>query len=328
MSDLHTGENLTSLLHLCTYCGKPPVSGEQLKRCSGCFAGPVYCGAPCQAADWITHRTAYHGISRDSDFYKSVMEPSAQMLGYESAYALSRGMSEYLEAHKWTLAALIKAYTLLHFGVWQFAASFPADKVLLLELVSLGPDRNPAEGFRLVSAHWRTVGEWLREADIPSDLHDPEVSKAFVRAKKATHSHFAARARYVGVLPVCFTIGGFPLVFWRMVPQYTPSNPMAPLTEIPWVKKTMNDMTVFCLWCINHQVVLRPPRTVDATRPTPAVPGRLVRVRGSWRWRPFFTQWTDLSEDPCPELWEFLQGRMAAGDQPPTFYMNILDMFW
>ena len=270
----------------------------------------------------LSYRLAFHQLGQDSDFYRTVLEPGAQSLGFPSAQALSQALADFLQAHKWAFSMAVKAHRIFKYGHDLEACRW--NKLICCHLVCNGPKRDPTHAFGWDKITWKNIDEWLAEMQL-SHLHSL-VTETYRKARRSAYRQFGRDPRYIGTIPVCFTIEGLPLILWHMMPQYSPKEPLDPTLahDSPWARDILDAMAMFCLFSVKQQIVLHCPPTQDGRRGH-ALPGHLVRSDGNWVWEPYFDDWLDhlAGRVDCPGIDPVLE---VCG-HPPAMIMDVMSEY-
>ncbi|TFK88733.1 hypothetical protein K466DRAFT_58098 [Polyporus arcularius HHB13444] len=291
--------NTPAILRLCAYCECEPAEGPKFRRCAGCFAGPIYCSRECQKAHWPVHRLASHGLRKDVAFYKDAVEPCARAIGFRSASALSKALSDFLEAHNWAIKTAAMALRVATYGYsHDTMGECDYKEVIRVHLAYNGPGRNPARTFRWRSIEWTDIAQWL--SDMQLSYMEDDITSMYGEARKMAYREFGHDEHYVSSFPIVITLQDVPITLWQMNPQYSPRRYIPPTLgfNTSWVEDERRDLKRFCMSCVNNGVSLRYPGEVPGNGV--ALPGRFIRSQHRWVWVPYINNWSETRTGAIP----------------------------
>ena len=211
-------------------------------------------------------------------------------LGLKSEQHQRQLLSDYTDCHQWALHALLR---LLIFentepGATHCDALARSQKVIRFvfklnpALAGPSPELNPARTFFLKEyAAIDCSGDWSAE------LLESWVEKG----RAVSNDRFKLDSpEYVGPVPLCYTVEDTGYKRWLFAPIYSNYRPRGPLGD-----KVLHESQPLIKLCVETLRAGFPLCVMDPkdSHMTVALPGRLVRTRSWWTWRPLFSSWAD-----------------------------------
>lgn len=212
----------------------------------------------------------------------------AQINGFRSADKFNQILSDFLEAHSWTLLHYVKAAVMLIDRDPEYANMIPGKLLvfMLRSTVTQGSSRNPAQTFKLLGHRWETIEEYT------SDPSNARIWQETAPLREAVHTNGYRNPQFVGVLPVRFVVENM-VSFTGKTLLYSlcRQRPCSPeLTRI-WEESRDDIFTTaheLFVKSINSGLVLR---YVEGQESPAVLPGRYIRRHRRWIWKPLFTDW-------------------------------------
>lgn len=203
-------------------------------------------------------------------------------------------LTDFLEAHSWTLLHYVKAEVMLIDRDPEYANMIPG-KLLVFKLrptVTQGSSRNPAQTFKLLGYRWETIEEYT------SDPSHARIWQETAPLREAVHrNRCRTNPQFVRVLPVRFVVENM-VSFKILLYSLSHQRPCSPeLTRI-WEESRDDILTTareLFVRSINSGLALR---YVEEQESPAVLPGRYVRRNRRWIWEPLFTDWDEYLSGP------------------------------
>ncbi|EIW52726.1 uncharacterized protein TRAVEDRAFT_40379 [Trametes versicolor FP-101664 SS1] len=266
----------SAALRRCKHCGKPQDEVVKMMRCSRC-ASAVYCSKECQTGAWPKHPLT------------AKLPTLAIMYGFRTADEFRQALRDFIEAHTWAFQSYARAHILLEGGTDYIHTPPKLMEIQLRCLCTPGGTRNPARTFSFVGHRWCTVAEYTSK---------PIGARNWARLasmREAAHRYYVDDPRFVGMLPMHFTVGDISSAKMNLYPQYRPYAASWRSPSEAAFKGLMEDVLVLCTSSISLGLALR---CADGQESIAALPGRFVRSNKLWTWKPLFTDWEQYLAGP------------------------------
>ncbi|KAM5542699.1 hypothetical protein V8D89_003660 [Ganoderma adspersum] len=280
-------------------CIRPPLTpfiSYVLDKCGHCERTVAYCNKDCQKAAWPNHKKlcrqavalGARSINNDPEVaaaFKKAFGP----LGLKSEQHQRKLLDDYTDCHQWALQALLR---LLIFentepGATHWDALARSQKVIRFvfklnpALAGPGPELDPAHAFFL--KEYAVVD---CSGDLPTELLESWVDAG----REVSNDYFKDSPEYVGPVPICYTVEDTGYKRWLFAPIYRNYRPRGPMGDT--VLRESQPLIKLCVETLHagFPLCVMDP---DDSYLTVALPGRLVRTRARWTWRPLFSSWAD-----------------------------------
>ncbi|KAI0737916.1 hypothetical protein C8Q80DRAFT_282197 [Daedaleopsis nitida] len=285
-------------LRSCSQCNKPEQGRNILRRCGRCI-DTIYCGKDCQRRAWHDHKLLCRPNTVLPPLVARMMDLKCRLLQHRSYKAILKNLEYFLEAHSWTLEAIVKLAAHLH-GVDRLTSDPQVFNVVLRRPSGSARSHRgtPTDRLGVKSFYFRPLSDYLSQPAQRSAWEDKSSARRSLLFKNIKYGG----PDFVTILHVCLCMDGLPqLERIIYVPVYRWSR-----TPVP-SETTLRDAQSFCLASINNGF---PLRCVLDVNPDVPLPGRFARRNGCWTWEPFFSSWDQYS--PSPRTHKALDDALAS----------------